>query len=238
MVVMKQVAHRVQLRFHHDQDSNLGSYPRLAPLKHGWRYAHDGVGVLVDINGLSHDIGVRTEMRLPKLVADHGHRRASRLLILHRKKTAPKDRPHAQYIEIIRGRYHTKDALWLALTREAHLHKAARRDACETLLPVAHGFQIRIGKRERGVSGLTQGQRHNLARVTKPGNRIEQRGVDPAENRGVRSDSERKRQDGKSRKPRCLRDHPQAIPYIPPKRGHRLTPKHSLGSVEACSRPS
>src|SRR5215468_10244950 len=101
MVVMKQVAPGVQLRFHHDRDPNLGSYPRLAPLKRGWRHPHNGVGVLVDSNGLAHDIGVRTKMRLPKLVADHGHRRASRLLILHRKKTAPKDRPHAQYIEII-----------------------------------------------------------------------------------------------------------------------------------------
>src|SRR6516162_1037786 len=224
MVVMKQVTQRVQLRFHHDRDPNLSSYPRLAPLKHGWRYPDDGVGVLVDINGLAHDIGVRSKMRLPELVADHGHRRASWLLILHRKKTAPEDRPHTQYIEIIRGRHHAKDALWLALTREAHLRKAARRDAGETLLPIAHGFQIRIGKRERGVSGLAQGQRHNLARVTKPGNGIEQRGVDPAENCGVRSDSERKRQDGKSRKPRCLRNHPQAISYIPPERGHPLTP--------------
>src|SRR5262252_3652573 len=237
MVVMKQVAPGVQLRFHRDRDPNLGSYPRLAPLKRGWRYPHDGVGVLVDINGLVDDIGVRTKMRLPKPVADHRHRRASRLLILHRKKTAPKDRPHTQYIEITRGRYHTKDALWLALTREAHLRKAARRDACETLLPVAHGFQIRIGKRERGVSGLAQGQRHNLARVTKPGNGIEQRGVDPAENRGVRSDSERKRQDGKSRKPRCLRDHPQAIPYISPERGHSRTPQTQLRMTRSMFSP-
>src|SRR6516162_3506565 len=121
MVVMKQVALRVQLRFHHDRDPNLGSYARLTPLKRGRRYPHDGVGVLVDINCLAQDIGVRTKMRLPKPVADHGHRRASRLLILHRKKAAPKDRPHTPYIEIIRGRYHTKDALWPAFTREDHL---------------------------------------------------------------------------------------------------------------------
>ncbi len=64
-MVMKQVALRHQLLFHHDRNPNLRSHPRLAPLKHRWRYAHNGVWVLVDFNCLAHYVRIRTEMRLP-----------------------------------------------------------------------------------------------------------------------------------------------------------------------------
>src|SRR5208283_5658696 len=155
-MVMKQVAQRVHLRFHHDRNPNLGSHPGLAPLKHRRRYAHNGVWVLVDFNYLPHYVRIRTEMRSPEPVADHCHWRTSRLLVLRGLKAAPKDRPHAQYIEIIRRRYHAPDALRFTFARQAHLSEAARRDARKTLLPGAHRFEIRICKREGVVPGLDQ----------------------------------------------------------------------------------
>src|ERR1700674_2742331 len=99
-MVMKQVAQRDQLRFHNDQNPNLSSNPRLTPLKHGRRYANNRVWMLVDFDCLAYDVRIRTEMRLPEPVADHRHGRASRFLVLHGQKAPPKDRPHAQYIEI------------------------------------------------------------------------------------------------------------------------------------------
>src|SRR5260221_14707096 len=147
-MVMKQVAQRVQLRFHHDRGPNLRSHPCLAPLKHGWRHTHNDVWVLVDFNCLAHDVWIRTEMRLPQPVADHRHGRASRLFVFRRQKAAPKDRPHPQYTEIIRARYHARDALWSSFARQAHLDESARPYARKTLLPVADCLDGRIVKRE------------------------------------------------------------------------------------------
>src|ERR1700740_179765 len=147
-MVMKQVAQRVQLRFHHDRNPNLGSHPRLASLKHGRRYAHNGVTVLVDFNCLAHNVWIRTEMRLPEAVADDRHGRVTRLLVFRRQETAPKDRPHPEYLEIIRRHYHARDALWSSFARQAHLDESARRYARKALLPVADCLDIRIGKRE------------------------------------------------------------------------------------------
>src|SRR6266404_5633098 len=142
-------------------------------------------------------------MRLPQPIAEHRYGRASRLLVLSGQKAAPKDWPNAQYIEIIRGRYHAEDALRFAFTRQAHLSEAARRNVRKTLLPVAHRLEIRIGKWEGGVAGLAQRQRNDLAGGGKSGNWIQQGGIDPTENRGVRTDTQRKGQDSNRRKPRC-----------------------------------
>src|SRR6266852_5121713 len=172
-MVMQQVAQWIHLRMHHDRDPNIGSHPGLASLKHSRCYAHNGVGVLVDFNRLAYDVRRRTEMRLPETVADHHHRRATRLLVLHRKKSTPQDRPHAQYIEIIRRGYHAPHALRFTLARQAQLSEAAGHYARKTLLPVAHGFDVGICKREGIVAGLAQRHGHDLAGVGKPWNWVQ-----------------------------------------------------------------
>src|SRR6266404_9886130 len=155
-------------------------------------------------------------MRLPQPIAEHRYGRASRLLVLSGQKAAPKDWPNAQHIEIIRGRYHAENALRFTFARQAHLSEATRRDVRKTLLPVAHRLEIGIGKWEGVVAGLAQRQRNDLAGGGKSGNWIQQCGIDPTENRGIRADTQRKRQDFNSCKPRRLRDHPQTVAYVLP----------------------
>src|SRR5579864_4328062 len=171
-MVMQEVPQWIDLRLHHDRNPNLSSNAGLAPLEYGRRHTHNGVRMFVDFNCLADNVWSPAEMRLPEMVADHGHGRTTRLLVFRRKKSAPQDRTHAQYVEIIRGRYHAPDPLRFTLTRQAQLSEAARRDARETLLPVAHGFQIGVCKREGIVPGLAQRHRNNLARIGKSGNWI------------------------------------------------------------------
>src|SRR5215472_11034721 len=144
-MVMKHVTLRIKLSFHHDRDPNLGTHSRLASLKRGRRYSHNGVCVLVDFGGLAHDVWIRTKVGLPQPIADHRDGRASRLLVLRRQKATPKDRPHTQYIEIIRGRYHAQNSLGFTFACEAHLSEVANGDAGKTLLPIAHGLDVGIG---------------------------------------------------------------------------------------------
>src|SRR5271155_6005457 len=81
VTIMKRVATGHQLRRHHDGKPNLHAQTRDAALKHWWSDTDDGVGVLVDFDGLANDGGIRGEMRLPQAVADYRDRRASGLFV-------------------------------------------------------------------------------------------------------------------------------------------------------------
>ena len=227
-MVMNQVALRHQLLFHHDGNPDFRAQPGLAPLKYRGRHADNRVGVLIDFERLAHDIRIRAEVRLPQPVTDHGHGRAARFVVLLGKKTAPQDRPDAQQIEIVRGRHHSPHALRFALSRQTHGSDIGGGDADETLLPVAHGLKIRIGKRERIVRAAPEAQGHHLVRAGEAGNRIEQCGVDPAENRGVRADAQREREDGDCGVAGRLRDHAQAVTNVLPERSHPRTSRDTL----------
>ena len=115
---------------------------------------------------LAHDLWIAAEMGLPQPVADHRDRSASRRVVLGREKCSAQDGPHAEDIEIVRRGQHAPDTLGLAFACQAHGNAVARRDTRKTLLPVAHGFEIWIGKREGIVTGLAQRERHDLAGMT------------------------------------------------------------------------
>src|SRR5580700_5280823 len=190
-MVIKQVADGHELRLHHDRHPDFHAQSGLASLKQRRRNSHDRVGMLVELDRLAQNVAVRAEMRLPQTIADHRYRGASRLLILLGKKTAAEHRPYAQHIEIIRGCDHTPDALRLAFAREAHGRKYARGESCKALLSVAHGFEVWIRKAQRRISGLALRKRQDLARVRDSGYGIQQRGIDPTEDGGIRADPER-----------------------------------------------
>jgi hypothetical protein len=172
--------------------------------------------VLVDLDCLADYVRICAEVRLPQPVADHRYRRAARLLVFCRQKAAPEDRPHTKHVEIICRRNHAPHTLRFPFACEAHRCEVAGRDARKALLPVAHGFEIGIRKAEGCVSALAQRQGDNLIRCGQPRNRIEQGRVDPGENRGVRADTQRERQDGNRRISRSLGDHSRAVAYVLP----------------------
>ena len=227
-MIVKRVVPGHQLRRHHDRNPDFHAQPGLAALKLRRRYAHDGIGVLVDFYVLADDVRIRGEMRLPEAVADHRDGRASGLFIVRGKKAAAEDGMHAKHIEIIGGSHHAPDAFRFTFAREAHGSEDARRDAGKTLLAVAQGLDIRIGKAQV-VLGLALCQRHNLAGVGESGNRIEERGIDPAENCGVCADAQSQSKDDNRGVAGGFGDHAQAVAYILPERGH---PGVSVGILQ------
>src|ERR1700733_6370245 len=236
-MIVKRVVPGHQLRRHHDRNPDFHAQPGLAALKLRRRYAHDGIGVLVDFYVLADDVRIRGEMRLPEAVADHRDGRASGLFIVRGKKAAAEDGMHAKHIEIIGGSHHAPDAFRFTFAREAHGSEDARRDAGKTLLAVAQGLDIRIGKAQV-VLGLALCQRYNLPGVGESGNRIEERGIDPAENCGVRTDAQRQSQDHDRGVAGGFGDHAQAVAYILPERGHPGVSAGILEQMRARAGPS
>src|ERR1700756_1945867 len=163
-------------------------------------------------------------MRLPEPVADYRDRRASGLFIFRRQEWAPEDGLHAEHIEIVCRCHHAPHALGFALAGKAQLGEVACRDACETLLPVAHSFDIRVCKPERVFPGLASRHRYHFVRVGKPRDWIEQGRIDPGENRGLGAYPEGEREDGNRCVARGFGYHSRAIPNVLPKRGHPPPP--------------
>ena len=92
---------------------NLRPQSRLGPLEHGGRHAHNGVRVLIDFDGMAHDVRVRGEVRLPEPVADHGDGSATRLLVIGGQETASQGGLYAENGEIVRGGHRAPDAFRL-----------------------------------------------------------------------------------------------------------------------------
>ena len=132
-------------------------------------------------------------MRLPEPIADYRDRRSSRLFIFRWQECAPEYGLHAEHIEIVRRCHHAPHPLRFAFPGEVHLSEVACRDACKTVLAVAHRFDIRICKPERSFPRLASRHRYHFTRVGKSGDWIQQCRIDPGENRGVSADSERER---------------------------------------------
>src|SRR5258707_2550126 len=105
-MVVQQVAPRIELRLHRERDPNVGAHTSLAPLKGRRRHSHDGIGLLIEFNGLADDLRVGREMGLPQAITDHCHGRTAWLLVFLRKKTTPKKWTHAKYIKIVRRCHH------------------------------------------------------------------------------------------------------------------------------------
>jgi len=59
------------------------------------------------------------------------------------------------------------------------------------------------------------------------GQPLQQRGVDQAEDRGVRADAEREREDGRDGKSRLFAQHPRRVAYVVPEIREQAPPVHS-----------
>ena len=188
-MVMQQVAQRIKLRFHHHRDPEVRSYAGLAALKRRRRHPHNGIRALVEFDRPANNVRIRTEMRLPETITDHGHWRAPWHLIFRRKKAAPQKWPHTEDVKIVRGSHHRRKALRFPFACQADWNEVACGNACETPLSIAHGLHVGIRKREGVLTRFAQGERYHFVRLVESGNWIQQRCVDPAEDCGVCSDS-------------------------------------------------
>ena len=176
-------------------------------------------------------------MCLPEPIADYRDRRASRLFVFRRQECAPEDGLHAKHIEIVRRCHHTPHAFRFAFAGEAQLSEVACRDARKSLLPVAHGFDIRICKPEGIFPGLGSRHRYHFIRVGKSWDWIQQRRIDPGENRGVGANAQREREDGNRRVAR--------VPWLsfarctgrPARTRSSTTSGHEFRMIQSMSRP-
>ena len=154
----------------------------------------------------------------PECIADQRHRRSTRSIFIGRKR-ATQHRFNAQRVQIIRHHRRAADALRLALTdqieRTLCRHTAAGKNAAS--ISISCVFQKRRAER---IKTLAQCKSRNQPINIFNRQRTEQKRVDGAKDRGVRTDANCQRRDGNQREARLLKQHPHAIAKILPKRLH------------------
>lgn len=80
-----------------------GGKEQLCAAKGGRRHADDGEGVLVDLYGAAHDVGVAMEVTAPVRVAEHHVGRAVEAFFIGGMEEAAEIRMHAEHIEVVAG---------------------------------------------------------------------------------------------------------------------------------------
>ena len=111
----------------------------------------------------------------------------------------------------------TGDTLRFAISGERQVEVVVGREALESLAPIAKVGEVREGElRQRGaiLRGLLA-ERHQAIRLGE-WQRLEQDGVDDAENRGVAANPEREREDGDRAVGGLLPQHARPVAHVPP----------------------
>src|SRR5262249_49587271 len=147
------------------------------------------------------------------------------------------DRAYTQQVEIVRGRKHAPHANRFAFSRQAQCRNAGGGKADEALLPVAHRFEIGIREGKRKRVAAPKHQSDDFLRAGQAGDRIEQSGINPSKNRGIRADAQRERQHGDRRIPRGLCNHSQAVTNVLPKGVHPRTSWDTFRADKSKSKP-
>ena len=161
-------------------------------------------------------VGIRAEVRSPETVADDGYGSATGFQVFFGQKAAAEGGADAEEIKIVGGDDCSPRALGLAFAGEAHGSDSGADKAAEALLAIAHGVEIRIGERERSVGAAAERECDYFVGTGEAGDRIQQRGIDPGEDGGVRADAESESEDGDRGVARRLGDHSQAVAHVLP----------------------
>ncbi len=152
---------------------------------------------------------IAPESALPQPVSDHYVQREPRRLVL-RIERVPELRLHSQHRKISRRHPFVLNPRRLRCTRqvrrpENHRHNVLKNSRTLQILPLRN--------RDTRVRGTRAWQiildAYQFLRV-RIGQRMQQRGVDQAENRRRRSDPQRHRQNRNEREPRRFAQHAQA----------------------------
>jgi len=152
---------------------------------------------------------------LPQAVADHHRPHASGLFFFVRQQPAAEGRSHSEHLKIIRRDRRRVNALWLPRASERRVIVVIRQEPRQALRPRAQVHVVRVRKRRRGVlAALSPHHRDKVTGARLPGNRVQHRGVDPAEDRAVGTDAQRQCEDGDGREARVLGQHAQTIPKV------------------------
>lgn len=159
------------------------------------QHAHDGVRPVVQLEDLTHDVGVAAKIALPVVVTQHEHRRRARP-ILARQEGTPKQRLHAEHVEEIVGHDAVLHSLRLRTAEQDEPHRVVLRQAGEGAIAFADVGEIGNGKAQGGLARLWGGLAESNESIGLGVRKIpQQHPVDDGKDRGVRADPERQGQD-------------------------------------------
>jgi hypothetical protein len=141
-----------------------------------------------------------------------------------RSSSAVNVRPYAKRLEVV-GRCDRREGSACRVAfGDAHERQRVRHDVAEHLPVVANVLERRIGERPVGVGlgAVVAVEAEHLARAAA-GQRLQQHGVDQAEDRGVGPDTKRQDEHRDTRKPGVLQKDTQRVPKILEQAGHGLS---------------
>ena len=166
--------------------------------------------------------GSAAELRLPQLVAQHHQRLASRHFVVIGRERPPQLRVHSERFEIISG--HDLSLFPLGLAAEFHResNRAVRRQRFQHAILVAHRPVQGIGKRKSIARRMMVAHRYDFIRMPHAGKRLQDHCLYDAENRGIRADAQRQRQNRHQRKSRRLPQHPHSKLHVLHQSAHRF----------------
>ena len=197
-------------RLHQDRHAHLRRARRIDAGKTLRGHADDRHGVVVDEDLLADRLRVAIESPRPVVVADHDRWvTLVDLIVFLRIEDASRRRSHAEHREVVARHHLDVDALGLVVDRDRGVGQPARQHFAERLGALLVLLVDRIGVHARAhVAAAVRArliQHHQLVRVLHR-QLAQQDLVDQREDRGVRADAERERQDRDDRKQRAAKE--------------------------------
>ncbi len=192
-------------------------------------------GCPADAHVPSHDLRFHAEAFDPEPVAEHDHWMAAPRPIIGVRKQPALQRPYAEHVEVVPTDDARDRPFGDAIDRQIHGIGPFRDQAGEhVLLGVANAAvrRVRPGQvpARPPVAQSSGVQENQLARVIH-GQRLEQQGVDDADDRGVCTDAEREREHHHDREARLGDEPTTRVTDVLPAVGHHEPPPSFLSRV-------
>src|SRR5262245_38049232 len=170
----------------------------------------------IERNRFPDQIRIGAEAALPQAVAEHDDRMRARSLVFVRQKHSPRRSLHSQYVEVIPRNDEAKYGLVRVPSGQVQLRKGVCQKTGEDLVLIAVIDEVQMrGRKIARILGVCSEERHQTARLFDR-QRLQQRGVDDAEDSGVGADAERQGERRNKGKSRTLEQYPESEANVLP----------------------
>ncbi len=227
--VLQIVPGRRHLRFHHHRHHHVRVLADDDAVEAWRRDADDGHRRAVEGDGTIDDRRIAGEAAHPVVVTQDRHRISARRLVVVWRQRAADVRADGEDVEVVPGHELTADALRLSVGHQRERRGKACDDAAEhrRLIAEVAVHRVREGAVVERASLKCAGsvEDHELLRISY-GQQAEQQLIGERENRRVRADAERDRQDHDERERRRLQERASRVANVLRQMGHgyRLSP--------------
>ena len=199
----------LDLCLHHHRRPDLGTVEQLRAVEAARRDAKNRVRLAVDTDRRSDDARVAAEARGPAVVAQDRDWALTGHAIVVLMKEAPSHRLHAEHVEVIAGGEIAPRATQCAAGIDVHRGRTEANDAVECHVPVTYVAVVGEG-RARPPTALHE--EHAIR--PRDRERPKRDGVDDTEDRRIRADAERQREDRDGRESRAARKRTECVAKI------------------------